>query len=125
MKTFWLIVAVLLVNFCVLLVDDYFPGTLAALGIPSWILFAVIALMIVLSAFTLKPQREKKRYMFIFPALMIVVPMIVLAILTALGGEAHNSISLTSPILWIGAAVTLWIFWIEYVRASKKEAEDT
>lgn len=125
MKTFWLIVAVLLVNFCVLLVDDYFPGTLAALGIPSWILFAVIALMIVLSAFTLKPQREKKRYMFIFPALMIVVPMIVLAILTALGGEAHNSISLTSPVLWIGAAVTLWIFWIEYVRASKKEAEDT
>lgn len=125
MKTFWLIVAVLLVNFCVLLVDDYFPGTLAALGIPSWILFAVIALMIVLSAFTLKPQREKKRYMFIFPALMIVVPMIVLAILTALGGEAHNSISLTSPVLWIGAVVTLWIFWIEYVRASKKEAEDT
>ena len=108
-----------------LLVDDYFPGTLAALGIPSWILFAVIALMIVLSAFTLKPQREKKRYMFIFPALMIVVPMIVLAILTALGGEAHNSISLTSPVLWIGAVVTLWIFWIEYVRASKKEAEDT
>ncbi|MGM0896453.1 MAG: hypothetical protein ACQEV0_01060 [Bacillota bacterium] len=125
MKTYWLIVAVLLINLSLLLVNDYFPGTLAQLGIPTWILFAVIALMVALSWATLKPRREKKRYMIIFPALMIVVPLLVLAVLTALGGESHNSISLTSPALWIGAAVTLWIFWLEYVRASKKEAEDT
>lgn len=125
MKTYWLIVAVLLMNLCSLLVNDYFPGTLAALGIPSWIPFAVIALMVVLSALTLKPHREKKRYMIIFPLLMIAVPVLVLAVLTALGGEPRNSISLSSPSLWIGSAVTLWIFWLEYKRASKKEAEDT
>ena len=125
MKTYWLIVAVLLVNLCTLLVNDYFPGTLDSLGIPPWILFAVIALMVVLSAFTLRTQQEKKRYMIIFPVLMIVVPVIVLAVLTALGGESRNSISLTSSSLWIGAAVTLWMFWLEYARASKKEAEDT
>lgn len=125
MKTYWLIVAVLLINLSLLLVNDYFPGTLAKLGIPPWILFGVIALMVVLSWATLKPRREKKRYMIIFPALMILVPVLVLAVLTALGGESHNSVSLTSPALWIGAAVTLWIFWLEYVRASKKEAEET
>lgn len=125
MKIYWLVVAILLVNLCTLLVNDYFPGTLATLGIPPWILFAVIALMVVLSGVTLKPQRKKKRYMMIFPVLMIAVPLIVLAILTLLGGESRNSISLTSPSLWIAVAVTLWIFWLEYVRASKKEAEDT
>lgn len=125
LKTYWLIIAVLLINLCTLLVNDYFPGTLASLGIPTWTLFAVIVLMIALSALTLRPRREKKRYMIIFPLLMIVVPLLVLAVLTALGGESHNSISLSSPSLWIGAAVTLWIFWLEYLRASKKEAEDT
>lgn len=124
MKTYWLIIAILLVNLCTLLVNDYFPETLDALGIPSWILFAVIAIMVVLSALTLKQQREKKRYMIIFPLLMIVVPLIVLAVLTVLGGEPRNSISLTSSSLWIGVAVTLWIFWLEYLRASKKEAKE-
>ena len=91
MKTYWLIIAILLVNLCTLLVNDYFPGTLDALGIPPWILFAVIALMVVLSALTLKQQREKKRYMIVFPLLMIAVPLIVLAVLTVLGGEPRNS----------------------------------
>ncbi|MBT2570038.1 hypothetical protein [Planococcus sp. ISL-110] len=124
LKTYWLILAVLLINLSILLVNDYFPGTLVELGIPQWILFVVIALMVVLSAFTLKPQREKKRYMIIFPVLMIVVPVIVLAVLTVLGGESHNGISLTSPSLWIAAAVTLWIFWLEYARTSPKKSED-
>lgn len=125
MKTYWLIVAVLLINLCTLLVNDYFPGTLASLGIPTWILFAVILLMVVLSALSLKPRRDKKRYMIIFPVLMIVVPLLVLVVLTLLGGESRNSISLSSPSLWIGSAATLWIFWLEYLRASKKESEDT
>lgn len=125
MKTYWLIVAVLLINLSLLLVNDYFPGTLADLGIPPWSLFVVIALMVVLSGAALRPRREKKRYMIIFPALLIAVPMLVLAVLTALGGESNNSISLSSPVLWIGAIVILWIFWLEYVRASKKEAEET
>ena len=124
MKTYWLIIAVLLLNLSLLLIDDYFPDTLAELGIPTWILFVVIALMVVLSWATVKPRREKKRYMIIFPALMVGVPLLVMAILTALGGESQNSISLSSPVLWIGAAVALWISWLEYVRASEKKAEN-
>ena len=123
MKTYWLIIAVLLLNLSLLLINDYFPGTLAELGIPPWILFVVIALMVVLSWATVKPRREKKRYMIIFPALMVGVPLLVMAVLTALGGESHNSISLTSPVLWIGAAAALWISWLEYIRASEKKAE--
>ncbi|RLJ91224.1 hypothetical protein [Planococcus citreus] len=124
MKTYWLIIAVLLLNLSLLLIDDYFPGTLAELGIPTWILFVVIALMVVLSWATVKPHREKKRYMIIFPALMVGVPLLVMAVLTALGGESQNSISLSSPVLWIGVAVALWISWLEYVRASEKKAEN-
>lgn len=124
MKTYWLIIAVLLLNLSLLLIEDYFPGTLAELGIPPWILLVVIALMVVLSWATVKPRREKKRYMIIFPALMVGVPLLVIAVLTALGGESHNSISLTSPALWIGAAAALWISWLEYIRASEKKAEN-
>lgn len=124
MKTYWLIIAVLLLNLSLLLIEDYFPGTLAELGIPPWILVVVIALMVVLSWATVKPRREKKRYMIIFPALMVGVPLLVIAVLTALGGESHNSISLTSPALWIGAAAALWISWLEYIRASEKKAEN-
>ncbi|RAZ69157.1 hypothetical protein [Planococcus maitriensis] len=124
MKTYWLIIAVLLLNLSLLLIEDYFPGTLAELGIPPWILFVVIALMVVLSWATVKPRREKKRYMIIFPALMVGVPLLVMAVLTALGGESQNSISLSSPVLWIGVPVALWISWLEYVRASEKKAEN-
>ena len=124
MKTYWLIIAVLLLNLSLLLIDDYFPGTLAELGIPTWILFVVIVLMAICSWATVKPRREKKRYMIIFPALMVGVPLLVITVLTVLGGESQNSISLTSPVLWIGAAAALWISWIEYMRASEKKAEN-
>ena len=125
MKTYWLIVIVLLINLSTLLVNDYFPGTLASLGIPPWLLVGVIVLMGALSALTLKQRREKKRYMIIFPLLIIAVPVLVLIISSALGGEPHSSISLTSPSLWIGAAAILWFFWLEHVRSSKKEEENT
>lgn len=122
MKTYWLIIAVLLLNLSLLLVNDYFPGTLAELGIPVWILFVVIAVMIVFSWAIVKPRREKKRYMIIFPALMVGVPLSVMAILTVLGGESHNGFSLASPVLWVGAAAALWISWLEYTRASEKKS---
>ena len=123
MKTYWLIVAVLLLNLSLLLINDYFPGTLAELGIPSWILFVVIVLMVVFSWAAVKPRREKKRYMIIFPALMVGVPLVVMAVLTALGGESQNSLSLASPAVWIGAVLAIWISWLEYTRASEKKAE--
>lgn len=123
MKTYWLIIAVLLLNLSLLLINDYFPGTLAELGIPAWILFVVIALMVVFSWATVKPRREKKRYMIIFPALMVGVPLMVMAVLTALGGESQNSLSLASPAVWIGAVLAIWISWLEYTRVSEKKAE--
>ncbi|MFP3322720.1 hypothetical protein R0K05_06405 [Planococcus sp. SIMBA_160] len=122
MKTYWLIIAVLLLNLSLLLINDYFPGTLAELGIPPWILFVVIALMVVFSWATVKPRREKKRYMIIFPALMVGVPLVVMAVLTALGGESQNSLSLASPAVWIGAVLAIWISWLEYTRVSEKKA---
>lgn len=122
MKTYWLIIAVLLLNLSLLLINDYFPGTLAELGIPPWILFVVIALMVVFSWATVKPRREKKRYMIIFPALMVGVPLLVMAVLTALGGESQNSLSLASPAVWIGAVLAIWISWLEYTRVSEKKA---
>lgn len=122
MKTYWLIIAVLLLNLSLLLINDYFPGTLAELGIPPWILFVVIVLMVVFSWATVKPRREKKRYMIIFPALMVGVPLVVMAVLTALGGESQNSLSLASPAVWIGAVLAIWISWLEYTRVSEKKA---
>ncbi len=122
MKTYWLIIAVLLLNLSLLLINDYFPGTLAELGIPPWILFVVIALMVVFSWATVKPRREKKRYMIIFPALMVGVPLVVMAVLTALGGESQNSLSLASPAVWIGAVLAIWVSWLEYTRVSEKKA---
>lgn len=121
MKTYGLISLVLLINLSLLLINDYFPGTLASLGIPSWALFAVMAAMIVLSALRLQPQRDKK-FLLVFPLVSVVFPVALLFILTALGGESASGLSLTSPILWIGVLVTLGMFRRTYKKASQEEA---
>lgn len=122
MKTYWLISAVLLLNLSLLLINDYFPGTLEALGIPVWLLFAIMAAMIVLTALRLKPDKEKY-FLIIFPIVSIIYPLLLLFILTALGGESASGLSLTSPILWIGVIVTLAVFRRTYRKAQEEEAQ--
>lgn len=121
MKTYWLISAVLLLNLSLLLINDYFPGTLEALGIPVWLLFAIMAAMIVLTALRLKPDKEKY-FLIIFPIVSIIYPLLLLFILTALG-ESASGLSLTSPILWIGVIVTLAVFRRTYRKAQEEEAQ--
>lgn len=122
MKTYWLISVVLLINLSLLLINDYFPGTLDAAGIPPWVLFAVMAAMIVLSALRLKPEKEK-HFLLFFPIVSVVYPLLLLFVLTALGGESESGLSLTSPILWIGVLVTLAVFRRSYRKAKEEEAE--
>ncbi|WP_404335163.1 hypothetical protein [Planococcus rifietoensis] len=122
MKTYWLISVVLLLNLSLLLINDYFPGTLEAIGIPVWLLFAIMAAMIVLSALRLKPEKEK-HFLIIFPVVSVIYPLLLLFILTALGGESASGLSLTSPILWIGVIVTLAVFRRTYRKAQEEEAE--
>ncbi|MDE4085344.1 hypothetical protein PO902_09945 [Planococcus maritimus] len=122
MKTYWLISAVLLLNLSLLLINDYFPGTLEALGIPVWLLFVIMAAMIVLTALRLKPEKEKY-FLIIFPIVSIIYPLLLLFILTALGGESASGLSLTSPILWIGVIVTLAVFRRTYRKAQEEEAQ--
>ncbi|MBT2582613.1 hypothetical protein [Planococcus sp. ISL-109] len=118
MKTYWLISIVLLTNVSLLLVNDYFPGTLAEIGIPPLMLFAVMAAMIVLIALRLQPQRDK-HFLVLFPLIAVVYPLLLLFVLTALGGESKSGFSLTSPILWIGVLVTLATFRRTYRKASQ------
>ncbi|RAZ69155.1 hypothetical protein [Planococcus maitriensis] len=122
MKTYWLISVVLLLNLSLLLINDYFPGTLEAIGIPVWLLFAIMAVMIVLSALSLKPDKEK-HFLITFPVVSVIYPLLLLVVLTALGGESASGLSLTSPILWIGVIVTLAVFRRTYRKAQEEEAQ--
>lgn len=122
MKTYWLISVVLLLNLSLLLINDYFPGTLDKIGIPVWLLFAIMAAMIVLSALRLKPDKEK-HLLIIFPVVSVIYPLLLLFVLTALGGESASGLSLSSPILWIGVIVTLAVFRRTYRKAQEEEAQ--
>ncbi|MGM0896454.1 MAG: hypothetical protein ACQEV0_01065 [Bacillota bacterium] len=124
MKMYWLISIVLLINLSLLLINDYFPGTLDAIGIPPWVLFAVMAAMIVLSALRLKPEKEK-HFLIFFPVVAVVYPVLLLFVLNALGGESESGLSLSSPILWIGVLVTLAAFRRSYKKAAQEQAENT
>lgn len=122
LKTYGFISAVLLVNLSLLLINDYFPGTLAELGVPPWLLFLVMGTMIVISALRLKPERDRA-FLLVFPLVAVVYPLLLLFVLTALGGQSESGLSLSSPLLWIGVLVTLAAFRRTYRKAQAEKTE--
>lgn len=119
MKTYWLIGIILLVDFTLLLVDDYFPG---ALGIPVWSLYAVLAVVVLISFMTHDPELEKR---FALPSMLLltIYPMLTMVLLSALGGESQSGFSVTSPFLWLFWGILLWLGWHDFVKQREEDME--
>ncbi|MBU9674424.1 hypothetical protein KQ939_13690 [Planococcus sp. CP5-4] len=123
MKTYWLIGIVVLVDMTLLLVDDYFPGTLRSLGIPVWSLYALLGVLVLVSTLTHNPELEK-RFGLHTLLLLSVYPMLVMVLLTLLGGVSKSGLSVTSPLLWILWGAVLWMGWRDYQK-DKEQDEQT
>ncbi|MGM0896452.1 MAG: hypothetical protein ACQEV0_01055 [Bacillota bacterium] len=123
MIIYWLTGLLLLIDITLLLVNDFFPGTLDALGIPMWTLFALMAVLAVISIATHDPEREKRFRIFSL-GIMTAYPLVMLALLPALGGESQSGITLTSPFLWMLLTLVLWSSWREHVKDSREANEN-
>ncbi|OED33587.1 hypothetical protein BHE17_14440 [Planococcus maritimus] len=124
MKTYWLLGIVLLVDMTLLLVDDYFPGALSSLGIPVWSLYALLGVLVLVSLLTHNPELEK-RFGHHELILLSVYPMLVMVLLTFLGGESESGLSLTSPLLWIIWGTVLWMGWRDYQKDKEQDGQAT
>lgn len=124
MKTYWLLGIVLLIDITLLLVDDYFPGTLSSLGIPEWSLYALLGVLVLVSLLTHNPELEKR---FGLHALLLlsVYPMLIMVLLALLGGESESGLSLTSPFLWILWGAVLWMGWRDYKKDKEQDGQAT
>ncbi|AUD14965.1 MULTISPECIES: hypothetical protein [unclassified Planococcus (in: firmicutes)] len=122
MKTYWLLGIVLLIDITLLLVDDYFPGTLSSLGIPEWSLYALLGVLVLVSLLTHNPELEK-RFRLHELILLAVYPMLVMILLTILGGDSESGLSVTSPFLWIFWGIILWLGWRDYQKEKEQDEQ--
>ena len=122
MKTYWLLGIVLLVDITLLLVDDYFPGTLISFGIPVWSLYALLGVLVLVSLLTHNAELEK-RFRLHELILLAVYPMLVMVLLTFLDGDSKSGLSVTSPFLWILWGVVLWMGWRDYKKDEEQDKQ--
>lgn len=124
MILYWLTGLILLIDITLLLVNDFFPGTLAALGIPLWTLFAALALVAFISLLAYNRELEK-RFRIFSTGFLAGYPLFLLILLPALGGKSASAISLASPLLWIILLFFVWSNWRQHVKESKGAGEQT
>lgn len=124
MKTYWLLGIVLLVDMTLLLVDDYFPGSLSSLGVPVWSLYALLGILVLVSLLTHNPELEKRFGLHVL-LLLSVYPMLVMVLLAMLGGESESGLSVTSPLLWILWGAVLWMGWRDYKKDKEQDGQAT
>lgn len=113
---------ILLIDFALLLVNDFFPGTLDALGIPLWTLFIVLAIVAFTNLMTYNQEIEK-RFRIFSTVLLIIFPIFLVVLLPVLGGESSTGISLASPFLWFYVLLLLWSNWRQHIKEAKEADE--
>lgn len=122
MKTYWSIDIVLLIVMTLLMVDDYFSGALGTLGIPVWSLYALLSVLIIVSILTHNPELEK-RFSLHASLLLTVYPMLVMVVLTLLGGDSASGLSVNSPFLWVFWGIILWMGWRDHKKKMEQDEQ--
>ena len=122
MKTYWLLGIIVLADLTLLLVDDYFPDALGSLGIPVWPLYALLGVLIIVSTLTHNPELEK-RFGLHASLLLTVYPMLVMVLLTILGGGSESGLSVTSPFLWVFWGIILWMGWRDHKKQMEQDEQ--
>lgn len=117
MTAFKFIVSIYLAGITLLLVDDYFPGTLDFLRIPKSITIIVLLFFFVTSGYFVKDTKDEK-YALIWSITFMVYCVFLMILLKVLGGVSKTGISLDNPIIWLLIAIS--IFEIMRKKANKK-----
>ena len=110
-----------IVSLLFIIVADYFPN----IGINS--IIGVISLLIFVLLFILTHEKERKNLNprktliidFIFGSSLILL----LIILTLLGGESQSGISLKNPIIWLLYLIAIFSSWSNYKKSIRTKEE--
>ncbi|MDE0583412.1 hypothetical protein ON064_10240 [Planococcus sp. A6] len=111
------------------LITDFFPATLEALGISSWLILAALACLVIAIFVTPSsdgPPPERGKYSKLtFTAIGLGYPILLMVLLTLLGGESSTGYSLSNPPMWITVAVFLWFSYSDDKKAYKKKMQES
>lgn len=111
------------------LINDFFPGTLDALGIAPWVILAALAFFVIallVSPSRVDRQRKRRKHAkLIFMAMGLGYPILLMALLSLLGGESSSGYSFASPPMWIKFAVFLWFSYSDDKKAYKKKMQES
>ncbi|WP_211655350.1 hypothetical protein [Planococcus alpniumensis] len=111
------------------LITDFFPATLEALGVSSWLILAALACLVIAIFVTPNgdgPPPERGKYSKLtFSAIGLGYPILLMALLTLLGGESSTGYSLTSTPLWVTLIVFLWLSYSDDKKAYKKKMQES
>ena len=111
------------------LITDFFPSTLNALGIPTWLILAALACLVIAIFITPsgdgQPPERGKYSKLTFTAIGLGYPILLMVLLTLLGGESSTGYSLSNPPTWITVAVFLWFSYSDDKKAYKKKMQES
>ncbi|MBU9674447.1 hypothetical protein KQ939_13570 [Planococcus sp. CP5-4] len=111
------------------LITDFFPATLEALGVSSWLILAALACLVIAIFITPNgdspPPERGKHSKLTFSAIGLGYPILLMALLSLLGGESSTGYSLASTPLWVTSAVFLWSSYSDDKKAYKKKMQES
>lgn len=111
------------------LITDFFPSTLDVLGISTWLILAALACLVIAIFITPsgdgQPPERGKYSKLTFTAVGLGYPILLMVLLTLLGGESSTGYSLANPPTWIMVAVFLWFSYSDDKKAYKKKMQES
>ncbi|WP_434400462.1 hypothetical protein M1Q06_15235 [Planococcus sp. 11815] len=111
------------------LITDFFPSTLDTLGLSTWLILAVLACLVIAIFITPsgdgQPPERGRHGKLIYTAIGLGYPLLLMVLLTLLGGESTTGYSLASPPTWITVAIFLWFSYSDDKKAYKKKMQES
>ncbi len=111
------------------LITDFFPSTLNTLGISTWLILAALACLVIAIFITPsgdgQPPERGRHGKLIYTAIGLGYPLLLMVLLTLLGGESTTGYSLASPPTWITVAIFLWFSYSDDKKAYKKKMQES
>ncbi|MHC8516605.1 hypothetical protein [Sporosarcina sp. ITBMC105] len=112
----------ILIPLTLLMAYDFFPKLNDFLFLPKPMLIGLLLLVVLLGFFTIHFQEvESAQSSFWWNVSLVSYLLSLIVIFTLLGGNSQVGISLSSPVLWIVVALTVFEMKKEYEKAKAHE----
>ncbi|MFD1361289.1 hypothetical protein [Lentibacillus salinarum] len=113
---------VLAVCVTVLLVYDYFPDIPLAGAVPLEVLIVIMLGLFVLTVYRNRQQKPDQKVVFRTQLFFLIYIVVIMAVLTALGGESQVGIGFDKGIFW--AALAIGVMEVSFQWRRMKQAND-